>query len=73
MKSTVTFKNFFKKFLKEDTTSGALVASNVAAIYDPDNPVSVDKYNAGDVRIAKGGKVILSRKGKVKTKKLRKK
>ena len=69
MKSTVTFKNFFKKFLKEDTTSGALVA----AIYDPDNPVSVDKYNAGDVRIAKGGKVILSRKGKVKTKKLRKK
>lgn len=74
MKSTVTFRDFFKKFLKEDITSGALVDSAVVAdIYDPNNPVSGDKYNPKDARLAKGGKFILSRKGKVKTRKNRKK
>jgi hypothetical protein len=73
MKSTVTFKVFFDEYISEDTTSAAFISSdNVADIYDPDNPVSSDKYNKLDSRVAKGSKVILSRKGKVKTQKRKK-
>lgn len=74
MKSTVTFKYFFNKFIAEDSTTGALISSDsVADIYDPNSPISGDKYNQNDARIAKGGKIIQTRKGKIHTSKKRKK
>lgn len=73
MKSTVTFKIFFRKFLKEDVTSAAFIASdNVADIYDPNNPVSQDNYAPKNAVIPKGNKIIQTRKGKIKIKKNKK-
>lgn len=44
-----------------------------AAVYTPENPVSRDSWNTGDMKIAKGGKVIQTRKGAIKPKRRRKK
>lgn len=65
-KSTVTFKQFFYENM---TVGGALGGS--AGGYSPDSISGSDFYAPGDTRIPKGGTVI-SRKGRVNTKRRKK-
>lgn len=66
-KSTVTFKQFFYENMTVDTALGGSPGG-----FSPDSITSSDFYAPGDTRIPKGGAVI-SRRGKVNTRKRRSK
>lgn len=65
-KSTVTFKQFFY----ENMTVGGAMGGSTGG-YSPDSISGSDFYAPGDTRIPKGGAVI-SRKGRVNTKRRKK-
>lgn len=73
MKSTVTFKEFFKTYV-ENMSAGGVVGGSSGG-FSPDNPTSSDFYAPGDARIATPSKVIQKRSGalKIKSKRKRKK
>ena len=70
MKSTVTFKEFFKTYV-ENMTAGDVVGGSSGG-FSPDNPMSKDTYATGDMRIATPSKVIQKRSGALKIKSKRK-
>lgn len=69
MKSTGTFKQYFIRVHSEDTTSAAL--GNSPGGFSASNITSSDFYAPGDARIATPSKVIQTRKGAIKRKKVR--
>jgi len=73
MKSTVTFKEFFKMYVENMTAGGVVGGSSEG--FSPDNPTSSDFYAPGDARIATPSKIIQKRSGalKIKSKRKRKK
>lgn len=69
MKSTVTFKQYFDNVYSEDITSTAIGGSEGG--FSPDNINSSDFYAPGDARNPTPSKVIQTRKGAIRRKKVR--
>ena len=61
MKSTVTFKEYFKIYV-EDMTAGSAMGGSAGG-FSPSNPTSSDSYAPGDARIATPDKYIRTRSG----------
>ena len=70
MKSTVTFKEYFKIYV-EDITAGGAMGGSVGG-FSSNNPTSSDFYAPGDARIATPSKIIQKRNGAIKLKSKRK-
>ena len=67
MKSTVTFKEYFKIYV-EDMTAGSVMGGSADG-FSASNPNSSDFYARGDARIATPDSYIRTRSGAIKRRK----